>query len=181
MRNLLLTLVIISGSLFFPYLIQAQGSFDCTWEPISGTCNPSQKTHACEPGYTPDPQICYVVTNPGTCGNSTVGTCVAPSYLCPNHKDVSTAIGCVPQGTVEAVTKILGWGMALAGGIAILIIIFSGIQYITASGDPKKLQAAQEMIGAALGALVLISLVVVLLNFIGVNILDLGGLGFNIK
>ncbi|MBI2587191.1 hypothetical protein HYW29_00025 [Candidatus Amesbacteria bacterium] len=70
--------------------------------------------------------------------------------------------------------------MVVGGGIAFLLIVYAGIQMATASGDPKRVKASQELLTAALGGLILIVLSLVLLNFVGVKILNLGGLGFNV-
>jgi len=69
--------------------------------------------------------------------------------------------------------------VGIGGGIAFLLIVYSGIQMVMASGDPKRIKASQELLTAALSGLALIALSVVLLNLIGVTVLSLQGLGFN--
>ena len=94
---------------------------------------------------------------------------------------VSTALGCLKTGSIRDFTnQILAWAAGLGAGIAFLIIVYGGFQIATAAGDPKRVKGGQELIATALGALALIVLAVVALNFVGVRILDLSGLGFNV-
>ncbi len=107
----------------------------------------------------------------------------APNPLCgTNDLGVRTAIGCLMAGDPkQLVSQLLGWGVGIGGGIAFLMIIFAGFQMATASGDPKRVKAAQELLTSALAGLILIVLSVVLLNFIGVSILGINLLGFNLN
>lgn len=118
----------------------------------------------CTPGTTPIPV--------GSGGGAFVFCDVNGS------KGVPTALGCLNITGKQTISQILGWAVGVGGGIAFLLIVYSGFQMATASGDPKRVKASQELLTAALGGLVLIVLSVVLLNFIGVKVLNLGGLGF---
>ncbi len=92
------------------------------------------------------------------------------------NKGVSTAIGCLmAQDPKQFISQLLGWGVGIGGGIAFLMIVLAGFQMATASGDPKKVQAARELLMSALAGLIIIALSLVLLNFIGVKILNLPG------
>lgn len=93
---------------------------------------------------------------------------------------VNTAIGCLPFGLNPFVSVILRWGVGLAGGILIIIISIGALYITTAGGDAKKVKAGQELITSAIGGIIIIIFSVILLNFLGVEILDLGGLGFRI-
>lgn len=78
----------------------------------------------------------------------------------------------------ELISQLLGWGVTVGGGIAFLMIVLAGFQMTTAGGDPKKVQAARELLVSAISGLVLIALSIVVLNFIGVSVLGLDNLGF---
>jgi len=92
------------------------------------------------------------------------------------NKGVNTAIGCLIAGDPKVfISQLLGWGVGVGGGIAFLMIVFAGFQMVTASGDPKRVQAAKELLTSAIAGLILIVLSVLLLNFIGVKILHLPG------
>ena len=103
-----------------------------------------------------------------------------PSY------GVLTALGCIQTFQVKGssqiknvIGQILSWAVGIAGVIAFLVMVYAGAMIAMAGGDPKKVKAGQELIGAAVGGLVLIVLSIVILNFLGVSILGLGNLGFN--
>ena len=89
---------------------------------------------------------------------------------------VNTALGCLPAGDPKAlITLVLGWATGLGGTIAFLLAIYSGFQMVTAGGDPKRFKSAQETLTSAIGGLILIMLSLLLLNFIGFDILQLPG------
>lgn len=110
---------------------------------------------------TPAPVVVSTTTS-ALCGTGDLG--------------VNTAIGCLMAGDPkQLISQLLGWGVSVGGGIAFLMIVFAGFQMTTASGDPKKVQAAKELLVSALSGLVLIVFSLVLLNFLGVGILKLPG------
>lgn len=95
--------------------------------------------------------------------------------FCGGGLGVNTAIGCLMAGDPkQAVSQILGWAIVVGGGIAFLLTVYAGFQITTAQGDPKRLQAGQELLTSALSGLFLIVFSVVILNFIGVQVLGLG-------
>ena len=125
----------------------------------------------------------YCCDNINQCYNTTAkGPETPPGALCgTDNKGVNTAIGCLMAGEPKVfISQLLGWGVGVGGGIAFLMIVLAGFQMVTASGDPKKVQAARELLMSALGGLIIIVLAVVLLNFIGVKILRLNNLGFSL-
>lgn len=90
-----------------------------------------------------------------------------------------TAIGCLggdsPSDFISSFIKI---GTGIGGGIAFLLILFSGFQTMMSAGNPEKLHEAKELMSAAISGLLLIVFSVFLLRLIGVDIL--GGLtGFS--
>ena len=92
---------------------------------------------------------------------------------------VETALGCINTFRPNLfVGQILTWSVGLAGFAGIMAIVYAAILIITSSGDPKKVKAGQELILSALTGIALIVLSIVLLNFIGVQVLNLGGVGF---
>lgn len=88
--------------------------------------------------------------------------------------DIDTAIGCF------SLSGIAGWsgiflriGIGLGGGVAFLMIIYAGFLITTSSGDPKRLQSGQELLGAAIGGVILLIFSVFILRVLGVNILGI--------
>lgn len=103
------------------------------------------------------------------------------THLCGDGRGVQTAIGCLMAGNPkQLVAQLWGWGASVGGGVAFLMILYAGLQMTMAAGDPKKIQAARELIMAALGGLLIIVLSVILLNFIGVSVLGLNRFGFSL-
>jgi hypothetical protein len=126
--------------------------------------------------------------NPLNCNTST-GLCEAAGYIATEtpycdylspSSGIRTAIGCLSFQSNPLINALLSWAIGISGGIAIILIIIASFQITTATGDPKRLTAGQDLLFSAIAGLILISLSVVLLNFIGVNVLGLAGMGFNI-
>lgn len=89
-----------------------------------------------------------------------------------------TAIGCIGQGGTpnDFISWFLKLGIGFGGGIAFLLILFSGFQRITSAGNPEKLHEAKELMTAAISGLLLIIFSIFLLRLIGVDILQIPGL-----
>lgn len=79
-----------------------------------------------------------------------------------------------------AIEQILGWAISVGGGVAFLLIVYAGFQISTAQGDPKKMQAARDLLTSAISGLILIVFSVAILNVVGVSILHLDLFGFTI-
>lgn len=112
-------------------------------------------------------------------GLSTVTPVFAQSAFCGDGK-INTALGCINVGGIEAFEAIINWAVGIGGGITFIIIILAALQITTAAGDPKRVKAGQELLTAALSGLLLIVFAVVLLNLLGVKILNLGSIGFDV-
>ncbi len=99
-----------------------------------------------------------------------------PRGTCPGENDISTAIGCISATDAgEFVGELFKLGIGIAGGIAMLLILFGGFQILTSTGNPEKLNAGKELIGSAIAGLLMILFSTFLLKVIGVNILCIPG------
>lgn len=88
-----------------------------------------------------------------------------------------TAIGCIPIGNgTEFTGFVLQWSIGIAGGIALLLIVYAGIQILTAAGDPKKVQSGKELLTAAIAGILFLILSVYIIRLFGVEILQIPGL-----
>lgn len=120
-----------------------------------------------------------------------VGEAACKSVADPDCKScfdgggVWTAIGCLGQGSGSGnsggtlndfIQSFLRIGTGLGGGIAFLLILFSGFQRITSTGNPEKLHEAKDLMTAAISGLLMIIFSVFLLRLIGVDILGIPGL-----
>ena len=99
-----------------------------------------------------------------------------PQGSCGTGK-IDTAIGCIPvESNQEFAGFLLGWGIGLAGGIALIMIAYSGFMISTSGGNPNKLQAGKELFSASITGLLFLVFSVYILRLIGVTIFGLPGL-----
>ncbi len=97
---------------------------------------------------------------------------------CNGGQGINSAIGCIPTTNLNTFASwVLEKIVFIASGIAFLLLVFGAFQIITSSGDPKKTQAAKELITAAVSGLLFIILSVLLLKLIGVDILQIPEFG----
>lgn len=90
---------------------------------------------------------------------------------------IDTAVGCIPTNLAGFVGKIFGIILGLAGGIALLLIIYSGYRMATEGSNPESLQGARETLTSAIVGLLFIIFSFVILEVIGVDILRIPGFG----
>jgi hypothetical protein len=154
-----------------PPLCHAAGG-DCL--PSAYTCNTNYGRQDCPSGET--------------CGAS----CVPPTTTSASVKctptggaadtGILTAIGCIPvlSSSNDFLAFILRWAVGIGGGIAFLLMLYAGFEIMTASGNPERLKAGQELLTSAISGLILLIFSVFILKFIGVDILGLCNFGFNV-
>lgn len=95
---------------------------------------------------------------------------------CGGAQGIETAIGCIPTDKPEELLKfVLRWAFFASGGIILLMIIATGYTVLTSSGNPEKLQGAKENVVSIFSGLILIAFSLILLQTIGVDILNLPG------
>jgi len=96
---------------------------------------------------------------------------------------IETAIGCIPVGDTDGDTDsfmgwVLGWAVGIGGGIAFLLIVYASFMIMTSGGMPDRLKAGQELLTSAISGLIMLIFSVVILDFIGIDILGLDRWGF---
>lgn len=70
-----------------------------------------------------------------------------------------TAEGCYNMETAgDMVTGTISWVVGIAGVVAIIFLVYGGVQYMTASGDPGKAKKAKDTIMYALIGLAIVAL-----------------------
>jgi len=138
--------------------------------------------------FADDPQ-------PVDCINSTIKCFTDPQsdcYCCPaaspvpsrpplnplcSDEGIDTAIGCIPTGNRNnLMVFILRWAIGFAGGVSFILIITSGLIYMTSGGDRQKVHSANELFTASALGLLLLIFSVYILNILGVRILKIPGL-----
>jgi hypothetical protein len=104
------------------------------------------------------------------------GRCTsAAGITCNDDHGILTAIGCVPTEPKELIAGILRISTGAGGGIALLLMIFGAFQMITSAGSADALKAGQERFKDAIIGLLFIIFSVLLLQIIGVDILNIPG------
>jgi hypothetical protein len=127
----------------------------------------------CDPtdSCIPIPWVSFDGNWPGMCG--------APASI--NQVTNCTTTGCdtafgpistSPGGVAKA---LFGVVLGISGGIAILLIILSGYKLMVSRGNPEQVQQAREQLTAAIVGLMFIIFSLVILQSIGVDILQLPG------
>lgn len=137
-----------------------------------GLCRATDTCDLCKPECPAQP-VTNAINSPWRCGevDTTAPSSVAENCGGPN---VSSAIGCLPYEALNILAKnFLAFGISISGGVALLLIVYSGIMYITSSGSPQRVEAAKSIIYSVLGGLFLILLATAILQFLGVNLLTL--------
>lgn len=82
-----------------------------------------------------------------------------------------TALGNIPTNPQDFASKVLAIAIGLAGGIALIFMVMGAIKVLTSAGDPKKVTDGRDMIVAAVSGLLFLILSVLILRFIGSNLL----------
>lgn len=89
---------------------------------------------------------------------------------------VWTGLGCLSFSPSGFIRQFLQIAIGLGGGIAFLLLIYGAFLMTTSAGDPKAADNAKQIITGAITGLLVIIFSVVILNIIGVQILQIPGL-----
>lgn len=138
-------------------------------------------------GTDPYHNNCITTGRPGqgqTCCDgsflNTNGKCEIYNALCEDV-GIKTALGCIPvlSSTDDFLGVVLKFAVGIGGGIAFALMLYAGFMIMTASGNPERIKAGQELLTSAVAGLILLVFSVFILRFIGVDILGLNQFGFN--
>ncbi|PIQ72925.1 hypothetical protein COY13_02930 [Candidatus Roizmanbacteria bacterium CG_4_10_14_0_2_um_filter_36_35] len=110
------------------------------------------------------------------CEKYTTGSEKTRCLACAGGGGLLTAIGCVPLNIGNFISDyLLKTMIGLAGGLALLCIIYTAFQIQSSQGNPEKLKKSQEMLTSCIMGLLLIIFSVFILRLVGVNILRIPG------
>lgn len=105
---------------------------------------------------------------------------LSPFNYCADGKTrgVQTAIGCLRTTFDDGglIADLIRISTGIGGGLSLMLIMYSSYILITSSGDPKKVQSAKDTITGAIIGLLFMILSIVIMNLLGVQILQLPGL-----
>lgn len=110
-------------------------------------------------------------------GNPTLSPFPPPCKTISNGKcqAVDTALGQINVDPAKFIGRIFGILLGISGGIALILIIYSGYKLMLAQGNPEAIQGARETLTSAIVGLLFIIFSVVILKVIGVDILHIPG------
>lgn len=89
---------------------------------------------------------------------------------------IYTAVGCLRLSQDGLAGDLIRLFLSIAGGVALMSILFAGLTFVTSQGDTNKVKQAKELLTAAVSGLMFIIFSVIILNFMGVQILRIPGL-----
>jgi hypothetical protein len=112
-----------------------------------------------------DKELCNQTVNT-PCGGSTSTQC-------------QTAIGAVSTSPSGVITVIFRVFLSIAGTLAVFLIISSGYRLMTSRGNPDQVQQAREQFTSAIIGLLFLVFSLIILQFIGVDLLGLPGFNPN--
>jgi len=146
-------------------------------------CAPPPKMSSCPYGTVTCPSVNQCCSSASECPappSSTSINCTPTGGT--TNSGINTAIGCVPVLSDSTGTAFMGfvlkWALGIGGGIAFLLILYGGFMVMTSAGNPERLKAGQELLTSAISGLLLLIFSIVVLKFIGIDILQLGLFGF---
>ncbi len=86
---------------------------------------------------------------------------------------VDSAIGNIPTRIGEFVNTLLQFLIGIAGGIAVLLIIYAGYKLMTSQGNPEAIQNAKNILTAVIAGLLFLIFSILLFEVITVDILKI--------
>lgn len=89
---------------------------------------------------------------------------------------IYTAVGCLSTSGSGLAGDLIRLMLGVGGALALLSILASGFIYSTSQGDAGKLKEAKELATGAVSGLLFMIFSVIILNFIGVQVLRIPGL-----
>lgn len=98
-------------------------------------------------------------------------------FSCFNSQGVWTAVGCIPSEPENVIRVVITIGLALGGGVVLIMILVGSFMLSVSQGDPNKTKEAKEIISSAIIGLLFVIFSVTLLQFIGVSVLQIPGFG----
>ncbi len=91
---------------------------------------------------------------------------------------VQTGLGIdISTKPIEFIKNIFAILLSVSGGIALLLIIYSGFRIMTSQGSKEGLQEARDRLTASIVGLLFLIFSLVIMQIIGVDLLNLPGLG----
>lgn len=154
----------------------AKGNITSCYSGVQSTTDPNDPNCKCINPITPSPG--YLGAMNDFCQRQSKPEERTKCLNCANGGGVWSGMGCVYTDTKKFIEDtVFKLGIGLAGGFALLCIIYAAFMMQSSQGNPEKLKKAQELITSCIMGLMLIIFSVFILRLIGVNILKIPGFG----
>jgi len=107
-------------------------------------------------------------TNPATSGNALacLAGCLRDDSMCSGGFQTPPKPGDVPDDFKGSILNITNWLLGFVTAIAVLVIVWGGINYLTSAGDEEKAKTGKKTLSYALLGLVVIGIAYALVNVI---------------
>jgi hypothetical protein len=104
----------------------------------------------------------------------TAGAMAVPALVGAEPTGLDPVPGSAGNITVaQLLTKVITWVLTFSAAVAVLFLIFGGLQYVTSAGNEKRIDAAKKTILYAVAGLIVIALSFVIVTFVSRNIRNL--------
>ena len=93
------------------------------------------------------------------------------------NEKIFTAVGCVSVSGEELAADLIKLLLGVGGGVALLSMLAAAFRFTISKGDSGQIKEAKELMTASITGLLFIIFSVIILQFVGVQILHIPGLG----
>lgn len=145
--------------------------FQCKAVPLPTALRPGEKL-SCDcfgvAGYTPAPTITQEPHPP--CDTTNYADWDPIKRVC---KKINTGFGSIATDPAGFIKWLFGFILGIGGGVALLLIIYSGYKFMTSHGDPEKTKGAKETLTSAIVGLIFLIFSMVILQVISGTVLSI--------
>ncbi len=94
-----------------------------------------------------------------------------------NQTKIFTAVGCVRVQGKDLAADLIKLLLGIGGGVSLLSLLAAAFKFTISRGDSGKIKESKELITASVSGLLFLIFSIIILQFIGVEILQIPGLG----
>jgi hypothetical protein len=103
-------------------------------------------------------------TGPGTPGGGTGPGTPGGTGTTPGTGTIQVPEGLPEGGVLDIIQNVINFGLAVAGGVAMLLLVVGGFLYVTAAGDESRIEKAKKTIKGAIIGIIFILLSGIIVN-----------------
>jgi hypothetical protein len=103
-------------------------------------------------------------TGPSTPGGGTGPGTPGGTGTNPGTGTIQVPEGLPEGGVLDIIQNVINFGLAVAGGVAMLLLVVGGFLYVTAAGDESRIEKAKKTIKGAIIGIIFILLSGIIVN-----------------